>query len=95
LIFEFVALAAAMAVLRTLCSPKGVLVTVLQLPCASMAAVSPSSFTSLQKVADLVRLVSPSELELAAKNSGFGAISMDAIGLPSGKQFSVQTFQAI
>ncbi|WP_206605507.1 class I SAM-dependent methyltransferase [Rhodoblastus acidophilus] len=95
LIFEFVDLVASMAVLRTLCSPKGMLVTVLQQPCASMPAVSPSSFVSLQKVAGLVRLVSPSELELVAKNSGFLAVSKDEIGLPSGKQFSVQTFQAV
>ncbi len=95
LIFEFVDLAASMAVLRTLCSPTGALVTVLQLPCSLMAAVSPSPFVSVQKVAGLVKLVSPSELELAAKNAGFGTVSMDAVRLPSGKQFSVQAFRAI
>lgn len=95
LIFEFTDLAASMATLRKLCCRKGMLVAVLQRPCASMAAVSPSPFASLQKLEGLVRLVMPWELELSAKNSGFLAVSTDALGLPSGKQFLVQTFQAI
>jgi ubiquinone/menaquinone biosynthesis C-methylase UbiE len=95
LIFEFVDLAAAMKMIRTVCGPKGVLVTVLQQPCATMADVSPSPFVSLQRVAGLVRLISPPELEQAARKVGFGTVSMDEIGLSSGKQFSVLTFQTI
>lgn len=95
LILEFVDLPEAMTMLRKLCCRKGILVVVLQQPCASMAAVSPSSFTSLQKVAGLVRLIAPPELDKTAQNAGFQMLSTDTVSLSSGKEFLVQTFQAI
>lgn len=95
LVFEFVDPTAALALLRRLCHPDGILVSVVQHPCASMPAVSPSPFASLRKVAGLVNLVSPSELKQAAGKAGFTALSTDEIELPSGKRFSRQTFQAI
>lgn len=95
LVLEFVDLPKAMTALRRLCCRKGILVVVLQQPCASMAAVSPSSFASLQKIADLVRLIAPPELDKAAQNAGFQTLSTDTVSLPSGKEFSVRTFQAI
>jgi SAM-dependent methyltransferase len=92
LIFEYVALAETFKVLRSICVPGGRLVAILQVATPCMNAVSPSPYTSLQRLAPIMRLRQPQEIVQAALRAGFALTSAECIELPSGKSFSCQTF---
>ena len=71
LIFEFIDVSVGLASLRGLLRPGGHVAAVLQLPHASIDAVTPSPFTSLAKLGPIVRLVSPADFQRAAEQAGF------------------------
>jgi len=94
LILEYVDLAAALRPLRHLLNAKGILVTVIQLPAANLPAVTPSPYSSLKTLEDLMRFVAPPELQAIAENNGLRQLSSSTRETRSGKQFEVQVFRA-
>ena len=87
LIFEYVDVAASLASLRRLVHPGGRVLTVLQLPHPGLAAVTPSPFASLSRLAPLLRLVEPAQFQEEAARVGFDVVSSLRRVLPSGKAF--------
>ena len=94
LLFEYVDVGRAMRTLMRHCRPGAALATLLQLPHAGIAAVSPSPFASLRALEPVLRLVSPAQLRAHAEDAGFGHESTVTIVLPTGKQFALQRFRA-
>jgi hypothetical protein len=78
--------------LRRLCAPRGTLVAVLQAPNAEAKAVSPSPYRSLQRLAPAMRLRDAREVESAAVEAGFAPATTKSLALPSGKSFTVMSF---
>lgn len=95
LLFEYVDVAAALASLKRLCRPGGTLATLVQLPHCDHEVVSPSPYATLSRLATAIRLVAPTDLSTLALAAGFSAAAaVVRIELPSGKQFSLQSFDA-
>lgn len=96
LLLEYVDLPMALATMHRLCRRGGTLASILQLPHDEKAAISPSPFTSLQRLAPLMKLVDPAELARHAVAVGFKpeATPPETLTLPSGKRFLLQTFAA-
>jgi SAM-dependent methyltransferase len=92
LIFEYVDLHLAMQNLRGLCAPGGTLVAVLQASSAEVKAVSPSPYRSLQRLAPAMRLRDAQEVQGAAIKAGFAPTTRRSLTLPSGKSFTVMSF---
>jgi SAM-dependent methyltransferase len=93
LVFEYVAPKPVLQNLKSICSPGGVLATVLQLPSGHAAPISESPFTSLKSLASTMHLVSPAALAADATEIGFAPLSTRLVRLSSGKEFAVQLFQ--
>ncbi len=89
LLFEYVNLAPTLRNLRSVLTPGGVLVAVLQLPNDAVEEVTPSPYASLTTLAPLMRLVAPGELVQAAATLGFEQIGDQIVPTPGGKQFAV------
>ncbi len=94
LVFEFVDLDKTIKALRPLCLPGGCFAVVLQLANPSLEAVTPSPYTSLQKLAPILRLLEPEVFVSSAQASGFTLEGDKHLELPSGKQFCRLTFRA-
>jgi SAM-dependent methyltransferase len=93
LVFEYVDVAAALTTIRSMLKPGGMLVSVVQLPSAATGVVTPSPFSSVQGLAQRMRLVSPEELEELAVAGGFESGESRVIESPGGKQFHVHSFK--
>jgi len=72
--------------------PRGILVTVVQLPSDAVPEVTPSRFASLSALSSVMRLVSPEQLERLAGTHGYHQIDRELVEVPCGKRFQVQTF---
>jgi ubiquinone/menaquinone biosynthesis C-methylase UbiE len=95
LLFEYVDAPAALGTMRRFCRRGGTLATILQLPHSEKDAISPSPFTSLQRLSPLMRLVDPADLSRHAAGAGFiPDAPAERLVLPSGKRFHLQTFEA-
>lgn len=94
LIFEYVDTRSTLASLRRNCRQSATLATLLQLPHAAQAAVTPSPYSSLGALAPFMKLLAPDELCRVAKSAGFDAVNSEVITLPSGKRFCMQVFRA-
>lgn len=70
----------------------GKLVTVLQLPSAIHAQVSPSPFSSVQPLGKVMHLVPPSDLQKVAEAQGYVQLESRTVASAGGKQFQVQVF---
>lgn len=95
LVLEYVDPVAALHTFRSLCRPKGILATVLQLPSEGTGAISASPFARLKALAPAMRLLSPDTLTHSAADQGFLLRSARTIRLPSGKEFALQTLQRV
>jgi SAM-dependent methyltransferase len=93
LLFEYVDSAAALSSLAAKLVPGGVLVTVLQLPSAAVAEITPSPYRSLAALAPCMTLVAPGVLEETARTLGFAAVHSEIQTASGGKQFAVQTYR--
>lgn len=92
LVLEYVDVEAVIAKLPALLTANGRLVTVLQLPSASQREISPSPFTSIQAIREIIRLVPPPRLLQAAVAQGFVQLASQTVASVSGKEFQVQVF---
>ena len=94
LVFEYVEAESTLKSLRSICRANGVLAVVLQLPSKSIAAVTPSPFTSLHTLGPAMHLLSPDTLCDQAQQAGFVLRTSHTLSLPSGKEFALLVFQA-
>jgi hypothetical protein len=93
LLFEYVDVARAMSSLARHCMQGGALATLLQLPHESKTAVTPSPYSSLQRLAPVMRLIAPAELAACAADVGFTLEESHSIASPGGKDFALQLFR--
>lgn len=93
LIFEYVDVAKAMAVLRQLCAADGILIAVIQSPADNEHFVSPSRFASLRALERMARTYSRSELEEHARSAGFRPSGSRTIRSVGDKSFDVLCFR--
>ena len=93
LVLEYVDPGRAMRVLQRHCKPGSVLAVLSQLPHETLAHVSPSPYTSLQKLAPGMRLVTPEMIQEQARLACFALERSRAVAATGGKQFSVMEFR--
>jgi ubiquinone/menaquinone biosynthesis C-methylase UbiE len=92
LLLEYVDVDAALGRIRSMLLPGGRLVTVVQLPSATLPEVTPSPFASLGALSPVMRLVPPEVLRRLAAARGFQATDAQKVMAAGGKQFLVQAF---
>jgi SAM-dependent methyltransferase len=93
LLFVYVELGAALAGIRPMLKPGGVLLSAVQLPSAAIAGVTPSPFASLGALSAAMHTVPPDELARAAAAAGFREVGARTVAASGGKEFRVQTFR--
>ncbi|KAB2840664.1 MAG: class I SAM-dependent methyltransferase [Melioribacteraceae bacterium] len=93
LIFEYVDYNIALANISKVINQSGKLVAVLQLPSESISEISPSQYTSLNKLSEIFNFVSPNGFQEAAKLHQFEIIESKRITLESGKSFQEMIFE--
>ena len=92
LVFEYADARALLRNLTTRVRSGGVLAAVLQLPTPGKAKVTPTPFTSLEKLTQIIELLPPEELIGEARVSGLKVSSTRRIDLPNGKSFQSLVF---
>jgi hypothetical protein len=93
LLFEYVDLSKTLESLRRHCTPNGILAVLLQLPHEAISAVSPSPYTSLQRLGPTLHLLAPDELQTQASTVGFVLEESRTVASTAGKLFSSQVFR--
>lgn len=93
LLFEYVDSADALNSLRRHCNPNGAIAALLQVQHPTLADISPSPYTSLQRLEPAMRLVPREDLVRQAIVSGLTPELSKAVFSPAGKQFSLETFR--
>ncbi|HEU4334618.1 MAG TPA: methyltransferase domain-containing protein, partial [Candidatus Eisenbacteria bacterium] len=93
LLFEYVDPARALDRIHGMLRPDGALVVVLQLPCPTTTAVTPSLYESIQTLAPCLRLVPPSTVRARAEERGFRHVEERIVDAMTGKQLQVQVFR--
>ena len=93
LVFEYVEPALALPRLREMLRPRGVLVTVVQLPGEGIAAVTPSPFTGLAVLGPSMRLVAPEDLAAEAARVALVPVEARTVRAGGGKEFRVQVYR--
>ncbi len=91
LLFEYVAPARVLPTIAAKLVPGGALVAALQLP-SSAAAVTPSPYSSLRALADVLTLRAPADLQAAAAAVGLTAQSSTTRIASGGKELGVLCF---
>ena len=92
LVLEYVNVKAVIARTASMLTPTGHLVTVLQLPSVRHRRVSPSPFSSLQSLEEVMHLVPPSRLQKTAEDQGYVQLQSRRVVSRGGKVFQVQAF---
>ena len=95
LVFEYVDVAQSMRSLARHCVQGGTLATLVQLPHEDKTAISPSRYSSLQRLAPVMQLVAPEELAARAAEAGFVPEDANVIASPGGKLFAAQLFRSV
>jgi SAM-dependent methyltransferase len=95
LVFESVDVARALTNLVSICRAAGHLVTVLQLPSASLAAITPTAIASIGRLAPAMKLVDPSALAELARSVGFVLLESTQVTSSAGKAFAIQVYQRL
>lgn len=94
LVFEYVDITQSMRNLASHCVRGGALATLVQLPHESKNAVSPSPYSSLQRLAPAMKLVAPDDLAREAEAAGLALEDSNTIASPGGKLFAAQVFRS-
>lgn len=92
LLFEHVDFKTALTKISRMLDRGGMLISVVQLPAPASAAVTPSPFASVQKLAGFMRLVPPELLADTAAALGCRQIESRTEESRAGKRFQVQSF---
>jgi SAM-dependent methyltransferase len=92
LLFEYVDAARALDHILAWIRPGGTLVAVLQMP-SDLPEVTPSPFTSLERLAPVMRLLAPQDLAALAAVRGYRLARTEIAAAGGGKRFAVQTFR--
>jgi SAM-dependent methyltransferase len=95
LVFEYVDPARLLSRIREWLLPDGMLTAVLQLPSEKMAAITPTPFTSLSRLAPFMKLVPPAIFEAHAGNTGLVEESGEVVTPGTGKEFYVGRFRRV
>jgi trans-aconitate methyltransferase len=95
LVLEYVDVDRTMSALWRHCKNDGLLAVISQLPHETMKEVSPSPYNTLSRLAPVMHLISPQELQLRAAHAGFCPEHSSTILSPGGKGFSVDIFRRI
>lgn len=93
LIFEYVDYNAALANISKVINQSGKLAVVLQLPSEGISEISPSQYTSLNKLSEIFNFVSPKGFQKTAKLHKFEIIESKLTTLESGKSFQEMVFR--
>ena len=95
LIFEYVDYNSALANISKVINPAGRLIVVLQLPSRAIPEISPSKYTSLNKLSGIFNFVPLIDFQEAAKLHQFEIIESKQTTLKSGKSFQEMIFQKL
>jgi SAM-dependent methyltransferase len=93
LVFEYLDITRAMRTLARHCVPGGTLATLVQLPHERKSAVTPSPYSSLQRLSPVMKLIEPNDLAACAAEEGFTLEDSDVVASTGGKRFAVQVFR--
>jgi ubiquinone/menaquinone biosynthesis C-methylase UbiE len=93
LLLEYVDAGRVLERTRSMLQRQGVLATVVQLPRADTAEVTPSPFRSLAALSPIMRLVPPERLRRLAEERGYSHIDACAMDTSGGKQLCMQCFR--
>ncbi len=88
-LFEYVEVAGALHNIARCLAPGAIFVAVLQLPSLESAPVTSTRYKSLELLAPIMNLVSPSAFSNMCKRFGLQQIKTDSIPLKKGKAFFV------
>lgn len=91
LVFEYADAARALGRMADWLAPAGILGVVLQM--AGEAAVSPSPFTSLQRLAPSLTLRDPRAFATLAREAGLDPMSQEVVTLPGGKRLHAARYR--
>jgi SAM-dependent methyltransferase len=89
LVLEYVDTERAVRAIQRHCKPGAVLAVLLQLPHEELAHVSPSPYTSLQRLGSRMQLVAPEVLQEHVRQAGFTDECSRTVGATGGKSFAV------
>ena len=92
LVLEYVNVEAVIARTPSMLIAHGRLVTLLQLPSISHQQVSPSPFSSIQALGEVMHLVPPLHLQNVAEAQGYVQLDSHTVASAGDKQFQVQVF---
>jgi hypothetical protein len=92
LVLEYVNVESVIPRMPSMLTASGHMVTVLQLPTVGHQQVSPSPFTSVQPLGEVIHLVPPVRLQSSAEAQGFVQLESRNVVSKGGKQFQVQVF---
>jgi len=87
LVLEYIDYVSGLSSMMRFIKSRGYLSVILQLPSDTVAAVSPSPYTSLNKLNRLLKFVSPGGLEENARSFGLSAVTSRQSTLSTGKVF--------
>ena len=93
LLFEYVDAEAVLAKIQAMLCPGGMLLTVVQLPSATISEITPSQFASLGALSSVMRLVPPKLLRQLAAAHGYHETEAQTLKAAGGKEFQVQAFR--
>jgi ubiquinone/menaquinone biosynthesis C-methylase UbiE len=93
LLFEYVDAEVVLGNTRQMLRPSGTLLTVVQLPSAAIAEVTPSPFAHLSTLSSVMRLVPPERLRQLAEGHGYCETEERTVQASGGKEFQVQEFR--
>jgi SAM-dependent methyltransferase len=89
LVFEYLNVAVALCKITRCLAPGGILVAVLQLPSPESTPVTATRYRSLELLAPIMNLISPSEFSRMCNSLGLQQIKTNVIPLQKGKAFFV------
>lgn len=92
LILEYVNVETVIARVPSMLCAAGHLVTVLQLSNVGHSSVSPSPFSGVKPLGEVMHFVSPSHLQKIAEAQGCVQLESTTVASVAGKQFQVQVF---
>lgn len=92
LLFEYVNVHRALARIRAMLCPTGVVITVVQLPTSETPEVTPSPYASLGALSSVMRLVPPEVLRHHAAACDYFEAGAETLEASGGKRFQVQAF---